>query len=167
MFFSLKFHSSYLSIIQPKKIGLGTIAKMETIAVDNPIEVALSLFSTHLKNNFVNFKNLSNFLMFESHLTPRRKFAVPSVPPMNLFIHKKTKKAINFGMQSIGQAPGDADPPAKVELIAEFMHWQFKKIFVPFSYVTSSPQPAWQLEMYVTLFSPQIGANWTKSQLQF
>lgn len=35
-------------MIHPKKIGLGTTAKMLTIAVVNPMEIALSLFSTHL-----------------------------------------------------------------------------------------------------------------------
>lgn len=36
------------SMIQPKNIGLGTIASKLMIEVESPIEIALSLFSTHL-----------------------------------------------------------------------------------------------------------------------
>jgi hypothetical protein len=82
---------------------------------------------------------------------PRRKFAVPSVPPINLLMHKSTKNIMNFGMQSIGQAPVDADPPvkrsSKLKPIVELTHRQFLNNLVPFSNVISSLQPAWQLEM--------------------
>ena len=58
------------------------------------------------------------------YLMPRRKFAVPSVPPMNLLIHKNMKNAINFGIQSIGHAPRVAVPPVKFssEKLVELMH---------------------------------------------
>lgn len=119
---------------------------MLTIAVVRPIEIALSRFSTHLTiqtrstNDFLN-----NLQLSKTDLIPRRKFDVPSVPPMNLLIQRNTKNIINFGMQSIGQAPGEAVPPVELSFKLSFtgmMQRQFRKTLDPFSKFASSLHPA-------------------------
>lgn len=82
---------------------------------------------------------------------PSKTFAVPSVPPMNLFKHNIAKNIKNFGMQSIGQAPLVAEPPRKLSnsennSIVALMQRQFLNILVPFSKSISSLHPAWHDE---------------------
>lgn len=101
-------------------------------------------------------------MMHVTNLMPSKKFAVPSVPSKNLFIHRIAKNIKNFGMQSSGQAPREAEPPRMLlgSGVVELMQRQFMNIVVPFSSSISSLHPAWHDDAYVTLFTPQIGAYW-------